>query len=670
MSLLAPLGLIALSSILALIIIYIIRPNYQQKFISTTFVWKLSLKYRKKKIPTSKLRNIILIICQILILTVCSFVLAHPAKIKKEQVDYEEVIVVLDSSASMRALNDEYKTRYERAIELIKDRTENVFEGGGLVSLIVADADPDYLFERYDKTNEYELGLLLDEMLEEDSACTYGSADIQTALNKCEDILSDNPRAKIVLYTDTDYDNAPKGVEIVHVYDRDSEWNVAILNAGAELDENYYNFVVEVASYGRAYRATVDLRVENGNADDASSAGITYNYSTDVYCPDGVPQTVIFRHSFSTVKKEDYEDENIAFVEQSDFYSDMIYSYQRVHVSIAESDDSIDVDNRFDIYGGQKEVIKVQYSSSNPNPFTRSVLLNLRSYYNSIGRWDMQLTEVKRDTEPSTEGFDFYVFEDKMPERLPTDGVVFLIDPSSTPNNLGVRIDSNPYAYRMGDEFVLVPLIEGDDTEHPVMSGVSAYDIQISAYRRISGYDSGQYSVLMSCSTGEPAFLIKDSENSKVVIMAFSVHYSNIGLLPAYPRLMLNVMNYFFPPTIEKNAFEVGDTVSVNSRGDSVDVIGTIEKIPTLTEFPAKVKFNIPGTYTFLQTTYFGKNLTDSAFVNIPSYESNITVVEDGLITPYVETDPDEFFKDLLLYFAIGLVSLLFIERLLHFTET
>ena len=68
MSLLTPLGLLGLLSIVALIIIYIIRPNYQEKFISTTFVWNLSLKYRKKRIPTSKLRNILLIICQILIL--------------------------------------------------------------------------------------------------------------------------------------------------------------------------------------------------------------------------------------------------------------------------------------------------------------------------------------------------------------------------------------------------------------------------------------------------------------------------------------------------------------------------------------------------------------------------------------------------------------------------
>ena len=51
MTWLAPLGLIALASILALIIIYIIKPNYQQKIVSSTYVGKLSLKYKKHRIP-------------------------------------------------------------------------------------------------------------------------------------------------------------------------------------------------------------------------------------------------------------------------------------------------------------------------------------------------------------------------------------------------------------------------------------------------------------------------------------------------------------------------------------------------------------------------------------------------------------------------------------------
>ena len=78
MSWLTPLGFLGLTGLIALIIIYIIKPNYQNKIISSTFVWNLSLKYKKNKIPLSKLRNILLLLCQIFIIIVASIMLAQP----------------------------------------------------------------------------------------------------------------------------------------------------------------------------------------------------------------------------------------------------------------------------------------------------------------------------------------------------------------------------------------------------------------------------------------------------------------------------------------------------------------------------------------------------------------------------------------------------------------
>ena len=51
MELLMPLGLLGLLGIAIIILIYILKPNYQQKVVSSTYVWKLSLRYRKKQIP-------------------------------------------------------------------------------------------------------------------------------------------------------------------------------------------------------------------------------------------------------------------------------------------------------------------------------------------------------------------------------------------------------------------------------------------------------------------------------------------------------------------------------------------------------------------------------------------------------------------------------------------
>lgn len=103
MKLLTPLGLLGLLGIAVLILIYVIKPNYQQKTVSSTFVWKLSLKYKKKRVQINKLRNVLLILCQVLVLTACALILAEPNRVVKAETDPSEVIAIIDSSASMRA---------------------------------------------------------------------------------------------------------------------------------------------------------------------------------------------------------------------------------------------------------------------------------------------------------------------------------------------------------------------------------------------------------------------------------------------------------------------------------------------------------------------------------------------------------------------------------------
>ena len=103
MSWLTPLGFLGFIGLIILLIIYIIKPNYQHKYISSTFVWKLSLKYRKKKVPLSKLRNILLIICQVLIISLCAAILAQPFINGEDANAGKEKVIILDASAGMRA---------------------------------------------------------------------------------------------------------------------------------------------------------------------------------------------------------------------------------------------------------------------------------------------------------------------------------------------------------------------------------------------------------------------------------------------------------------------------------------------------------------------------------------------------------------------------------------
>ena len=655
MTLLAPLGLLGLLGVLALIIIYIIKPNYQQKFISSTYVWKLSLKYRKKRIPTSKLRNLLLILCQVLFLVTCAAILAQPNLVIGTAVKEPEVIIIVDSSASMRA-NVEGETRFMRAVDKAQDLILDTFEDDGYVSVIIADETPSYLLsERMRKEKQTDIDLLWSELTEETTQCSYASSDIDGAIALCESVIRENPKAKIYLYTDTVYAYVPKTVTLVNVSD-EAEWNGAILSAEAKNEGNNYTFYVEVACYGgidQVMNVTLDLN--NVNVADNNEIGDNVTFEKSVRCIGEETVKMIFISQALYEEDEEYYaayGDNIYLIPNEQ----RIFSYKRMHLSLQNEaggalGDSFLEDNTFDVYGGMKQVLRIQYASALPNSFWPAVLRQIRKVYQD--RWDVQITEVKKGQRPSLSGFDLYIFEHELPQILPEDGVLWLANPDKAVPSMGIRlfgqdVSSNP----LGE-----PLTQDVDT-HPILKDVDAEDITVSMFTRL--VLDGSFETLLSCA-GQPMLAVKNEESCKVVVMPFSLHYSNLPVVLEFPFLVNNVFEYFFPITVRGNAFEVNEKVKLNSMGQKLEVKG-IDYEETFESFPAEFVVSTPGTYTIKQTTFYGKEITESIYVRVPKAESDIFQEKDRIAEPYVKEDAGDFFEDLLLYFAIGLTAVAFIE--------
>ena len=598
MTLLTPLGLIGLLGVVALIIIYIIKPNYQQKFISSTHIWKLSLKYRKKKIPINKLRNILLILCQILILTSCSIILARPSKILKNHIEQREVIAVIDSSASMRA-ESKGETRFERAINGVLELSESVWKENGYVSVICAQEQASFLAERATETYKDTLSQELKAMLQgDDIACTYGTADIDAAMTLCEEVLFENPEAEIYLYTDKEYDYLPSNIILKNMSEA-GEWNAAILNAYTEYSNGYYAFYVELACYGQDKEIEVRVEVQNANADSSTDKGARKVFTELVPCDGERTKTLVFINSDLIEQNPDIDDVIYSEISIDAAKDDRIYSYQTVHVSINEND-SFSIDNSFQIYGGQKEEIKIQYASSNPNPFYGVVLNNLANAYRDV--WDIKVTEVKKDEHESVKnsGFDIYFFEEgEMPEKLPTDGIVVLLDPQAetVPQGAGFTI-SKVMESRAGE-----CLVEGD--YHPILNNMRVENIEVTRYTEII-YGAG-FEPLMYCNS-KPVVAVKNEDGVKMVVVGFSIHYSTFAITKEFPLFIYNLFGYFMPTTISKatNDFEVNETITLNARGPQLEVKreGSVEESKVYSTFPSNMKVTVPGTYSFKQTTY------------------------------------------------------------------
>ena len=291
MRFLTPLGLLGLLGILVLIIIYILRPNYQQKFVSSTYIWKLSLKYRKKRIPTSKLRDLLLILCQVLILAGSAAALATPVQVLREQPTDNEVIAIIDASASMRAqYNGEM--RFERACNRVLSLADTVFGNDGTMSVIVANDDPVYLIREADRSASAQLNEDINDLLISDM-CTYGSANVEEAFSLCEDVVAANPATKIYFYTDTTYTYVPNNVEVVNVSDS-NEINASILDASATFESGYYKVTAHIALFGANGTVRLKMNVNGANAVDINDPGDSREFSIDVECYDDQVQTVVF----------------------------------------------------------------------------------------------------------------------------------------------------------------------------------------------------------------------------------------------------------------------------------------------------------------------------------------------------------------------------------------
>ncbi len=653
MTLLLPLGLIGLLGVAALIVIYVIRPNYETRHISSSYIWKLSLKYRKKRLPTNRLRNILLFLAQLLILLLMAAILARPALALNTSSDRTDVIAIIDSSASMSAGYNE-DTRFRRALDEVKDLSQKTLRGGGYMTIILAEEKARFIERTAPGAKLLDIYEELDELAEGDG-CSYGVADIAGAISLCEEVLAENSSASICLYTDTEYDYVPEGITVYQM-DEAGEWNAAVLDAYTEMEDGYYRLTVEMACYGGMDRSIpLHVSIEGKNAHDATEEGSNATFDLSVPCNDDRTKKVIFCTGGADTEAAD---EDTMYIDLSN--EERFFSYRSINVYI-DADDSLPADNSLQIYGGLKEVLKVEYASGDPNIFFNGALLTLKNLYGE--NWDIQITSVKKGEPPKLEGFDFYIFEHTMPESLPADGVVFLMDPDIAPVNAGFSVLEDTGL--MGGS---VSLTGGES--HPLLRNILADRITVSRYKKLALEPEFGYEVIMTCD-GSPLFAAVREESRQILVMPFSVHFSNISVMPEFILLFMNIFDEYFPATVNKTSFEVNEEILLSGRGESISLSrGGNEADEVFTEYPATAARSTPGTYSIRQTTYYGKELSPiDIFVRIPRYESNIRRVEATLEGPVRDGSDALRYRELFIYLAAALVALLFAEWMLQARE-
>ena len=630
MSWLTPLGFLGLIGLIVLILIYIIKPNYQQKFISSTYVWVKSLKYKKKKLPINRLQDILLFLCQVLIIAGMASILAQPFIMADKEQEYKEHVVIIDASASMLSTTEQ-GTRFERAVSEVRTLAEQVMEEEGKMTVILAGEKASYVVQDAGAEFKTELFAALEALSNTpaEEICTYGEGDLEGAIKLAEEITSETKDVQVLLYTDTQYIDSGR-VTVKQIND-EREWNAAILDVRAIVVENYYRFEVDVACYGNK-DADINIAFDIYGVNESNA---TISLDVKARCKAGQTETLVFGNYSA-----DEPDETIT--EDVEVFA---YNYA---VARVDELDTYELDNTFYLYGGAKQVLKIQYCSTKPNNYFATAMDVIRDRFGS--KWDVEYTEILPGQEYATEGFDVYIFEHETPKTFPQDGLVILSNPDKVPSNIGLRLGQRFNAREDNT------LTQGE--EHPIMKGIRAENIIVTKFTEITSYDG--YVPLMY-SFGKPVVMAKNEPDQKILVMTFSLNFSDFSMLLEFPLFLSNVLNYYIPATMTEYVFNVNESVKLNSRSEKLSVVGPMTNIE-MTKFPGTVDLKKPGVYTVTQVPISGNKVVENFYVRIPAAESNTAAVEDVLTNPYFYEANENEDLDLLFYFAMALVILLFME--------
>jgi hypothetical protein len=544
----------------------------------------------------------------------------------------DEKVIIIDASASM-LVSDGNETRFDRAINQVKVAAEETLLDGGLLTVIVANDKAYNLSQRANDKALSEITAELDELKESGTACTYGSADLKGAMELAENVLMENSEAEIVLYTATKY-HETNGVEVVDV-SKDGEWNAAVLDCTAKFnDNNHYEIAVEVGCFGRTEQITLYCDVYGANGNESN----TIKLSKTEYFDNSESQKTI---TFTT----------------SDFSGVALHTFNHLHLYVKETD-SFQEDNNYYVYGGTKQKIKIQYASSIPNNFFSGAIRTIRERMKTS--WDIEFYEAGNGKVVQNQGYDFYIYEHEMPDVLPTDGIVMLVDPNKAPDGAGFSIGDT---IKIASDSTLAT-----GATHEITKFVNPSHITLAKYRKIFVSTGVNYEQL-AYYAGDPVIMVRNDNQAKIILLALDLNYSNLSAVLDFPIMMYNAFNYFIPSTFDGYAFEIGDTIKLNSRGNALSVSGNgvDEKFDIV---PSELKLTKPGSYTTSQLAMNGETyIIENFFVKIPNYESNITKTVDALPEIEVDQTMEKGYDDLLLYFAIALAALLFVEWLLQARE-
>ena len=375
MRFLNPAGLWLLLGIPVLIIIYLIKAQHEERAVSSTYIWKLSSRFAKKRLPIQRLRRIILFILQLLMIVLAAMMASKPVMVKGESYDY---VIILDGSASMQTQNEKGKSRFEIAVKEIEELAKDLSDGHTMTVILATDS-ASVLIENSESAGEVKVAL-------KKAVCYGAGCNTEDALALAQTACDRSDNAKVLFYTDSAYEKAGN-ITIVDMNKK--EWNVSLTELTVQEKAENTVFTGHLISYNKDAEVTVGLAID-GKTVDAKL----------IKCEKDTEATVVFEKT-------------------------KMKSFDTAEIYI-EAKDGLALDNCMAVCQKNRVKYKVLVASESA--------LYLERALTSLGNCDVTVVSSLEDV--VLYGMDLYVFDGIMPDEYPTDGSVVVFGTEHLPEGL------------------------------------------------------------------------------------------------------------------------------------------------------------------------------------------------------------------------------------------
>ena len=335
---------------------------------------------------------------------------------------------------------------------------------------------------------------------------------------------------------------------------------------------------------------------------------------------------------------------------------------------MVEVEDHFKADNSLEFYN-EDHRLKVQIVSNYKDNETDSDLTYIQRAL-SRKNYQVQLLDGLDIESYKAEGFDLYIYITNVPDILPKDGAIWVINPETLSKDLGI-------SYGVEKIFNVDTAYLESDVNNPIyqeiMRQVRPNLIQVTRYKSVVNQEG--YEVLMH-HENNPLILTKTIDKVKTTIFNFGLSYSNFPLLIVdFPLFINHLADYSTDKTFDKLLYDAGEKVSLYAKPNTVSMtVENKEGTITLDKFPSEIKLSQTGIHTVTQTDENGNTKKSHFYVKVPLLESNFNYQGNTLNLPIIAKEEskgkqENHLQSILPYLAAALVILLLVEWKVQYRE-